>query len=32
MSMTMTSIVAEAERLSSADRIRLVEHVLGNIG
>jgi putative addiction module component (TIGR02574 family) len=31
MSMTMTSIVAEAERLASADRIRLVEHVLATL-
>ena len=31
MSMTMTSIVAAAEQLSSADRIRLVEHVLATL-
>ena len=31
MSMTMTAIVAEAEQLSSADRIRLVEHVLATL-
>jgi putative addiction module component (TIGR02574 family) len=31
MSMAMTSIVAEAEQLSSADRIRLVEHVLATL-